>query len=95
MSVGPGLPSRQIRLSTKSGWTKFFEAIGAVFVVFFFVVGTILLTGLLLAWPVMIALGVWHSYYHEVPALGWLATFISVVAVHSVFHAAKYEKKQD
>ena len=89
----PGLPNRQLR--KKSSTTDFLEAVGLFVSITFGVIFAILGVGLLLAWPVMIALGVWHSYYHEVPALGWLATFISVVAVHSVFHAAKYEKKQD
>lgn len=83
----PGLPNRQYK--TRNRWLEWivvpFGIIGAA-------VGTLLGVGLLLAWPVMIALGVWHSYVHQVPALGLFATFVSVIAVHAVFHSANAVK---
>jgi len=94
----PGLPNRQAALRKRQKAYKrndVLTAVGVIFVGIAGVVGLILFVGLLLSWPVMVALGVWHSYFPQVPALGWLATFVSVVAVHAVFHAAKYEKAKE
>lgn len=35
-------------------------------------------------WPTMIALGIFHSYFHRVPALGLWASGISVLAVRTL-----------
>jgi len=95
MSAAPGLPSRQVRLARQyktRNRTKWLEAIGAFVGISLALVGTLLAVGLFFAWPVMVALGVWHSYVHQVPALGLFATFVSVIAVHAVFHSANAVK---
>jgi hypothetical protein len=79
----PGIPARQSRSTTA------FEGVVA------FVVGVVLLTllDLVLAWPVMIALGVWHSYIHQVPALGWFGTLVSVLAIGIILMPSQMKAK--
>ncbi len=94
--TAPGYPARQARLRKSYRQSKRTEIAGSVaafFGIVLTIVFTLCLVGLLMAWPVMIALGIWHSYVPQVPALGLLATFVSVVAVHAVFHSANIVKK--
>ena len=83
MSSYPGIPAR------KSRSTTFSEGLLA------FIIGVVLLTALdlVLAWPVMIALGVWHSYIHQVPALGWLATLVSLIAIGIIIMPSQWKAK--
>ena len=74
MSSYPGIPARQVRRSAPTGAI---ETVLAYAVVAYFIT----LLDLVLAWPVMIALGVWHSYIHQIPALGWFASLVTLVAI--------------
>lgn len=53
----------------------------AVLVAIGTVVGTILALVVLACWPVMIALGVLHGQWHEVPAFGFWQTVIVLFGV--------------
>jgi pilus assembly protein TadC len=75
--TAPGLPARQVRRSSRSSSNGAIEIVLATAVAAFFIA----ITDLVLAWPVMIALGVWHSYIHQVPALGWFASLVTLVAI--------------
>jgi hypothetical protein len=91
----PGLPNRQAQLQARQradNWGKIGSATMVFVSIFLGTIGLILITGLILAWPVMIALGIWHSYFPAVPPLGWLASFISVVAVHAAIHGQQRQK---
>ena len=82
----PRNPRPQVRRSAPTGAI---EIVLAYAVVAFFIT----LLDLVLAWPVMIALGVWHSYIHQVPALGWLATLVSLIAIGIIIMPSQWKAK--
>jgi len=76
-----GIPSRPSYSRRSSGLGEKIVGLGATI---FLAIGAVLLFAAAFTYPVMLAFGIFHSYFNRVPALGFFATFAVVFAVRTL-----------
>ena len=66
---------------------------GEVFLVVLIVIAAVIAIGTLTAWPLMITLGILHSYFVRVPALGFWASLITAITITGLKARSSSQKK--